>query len=88
MVGEWEQTDGMIKLSFRRFKKLDDEECRKKLWQFIGKGATSEDDYHNWQDYLKFDPVEGTLSLIKRTDDREVYLLENKGIKHQGFTRK
>jgi serine/threonine protein kinase len=79
VVGEWERTDGMIKLSFRRFKKLDDEESGKKLWQFIGKGATSEDDYHNWQDYLKFDPVEGTLSLIKRTDDREVYLPGKQG---------
>ena len=79
VVGEWQRKDGMFKLSFRKFKGIDEDKEDKKLWQFIGKGATSEDDYHNWQDYLKFDPVEGTLSLIKRTDDREVYLPGKQG---------
>ena len=79
VVGEWERSDGVLKLSFRRFKKLDDEDSGKKLWQFIGKGATSENDYHSWQDYLKFTPDKGTLSLIKRTDGREVYIPGIKG---------
>lgn len=79
VVGEWTREDGMFKLSFRRFRKLDEEESGKKLWQFIGKGATSADDYYTWQDYLKFDAAEGSLSLIKRSDDQEVYLPGKRG---------
>ena len=55
VVGEWQRKDGMFKLSFRKFKGIDEDKEDKKLWQFIGKGATSPDDYHIWDDYLKFD---------------------------------
>ena len=40
VAGEWEKVDGIFRLNFRKFKKVDDDESGKKLWQFIGKGAT------------------------------------------------
>ena len=36
--GEWERVDGILRLNFRKFKKVNDEDSGKKLWQFIGKG--------------------------------------------------
>ena len=41
VVGKWEREDGLFKLSFRRFKKINDKESGKKLWQFIGTGSTT-----------------------------------------------
>jgi len=79
VVGEWERENGIFVLKFRRFRKLDEEESGKKLWQFIGKGATSDDDYHSWQDELSFDPSTDTLALLKRTDVHEVYVPGKRG---------
>ena len=53
--GEWERVDGILRLNFRKFKKVNEEDSGKKLWQFIGKGSTSEDDYYSWSDYLNYD---------------------------------
>ncbi len=82
VVGEWEREDGLFVLNFRRFRKLDDEESGKKLWQFIGKGATSPEDYHVWKDYLRFDSSTRSLEWIKRVDEREVYLPARSGSDH------
>ena len=61
------------KLSFRKFKINPKEEGDKKLWQYIGTGKTSPDDYHNWQDYLRFDQGNESLILVKRVDERNEY---------------
>jgi hypothetical protein len=73
VVGEWEKEEDLFKLSFRKFKINPEEEGDKKLWQFIGTGKTSPDDYHNWQDYLRFDQSREALILVKRVDDRNEY---------------
>ncbi|MDG1139013.1 MAG: hypothetical protein P8N49_05785 [Opitutales bacterium] len=73
VVGEWEKEDGFLKLSFRKFKIKPNDEGDKKLWQYIGTGKTSPDDYHNWQDYLRFDRSREALILVKRVDDRNEY---------------
>ena len=73
VVGEWEKEDGMFKMSFRRFKKINDQKGDKKLWQFIGQGNTSPTDYYNWTDYLRYDRKREVLLLIKRVDDRDTY---------------
>ena len=73
VVGEWEKEEDLFKLSFRKFKINPEEEGDKKLWQFIGTGKTSADDYHNWQDYLRFDQSREALILVKRVDDRNEY---------------
>ena len=73
VVGEWEKEDGMFKMSFRRFKKINDQKGDKKLWQFIGQGNTSPNDYYNWTDYLRYDRKREVLLLIKRVDDRDTY---------------
>ena len=62
-----------VKLSFRKFKGIDEDKEDKKLWQFIEKGATSPDDYHSWDDYLRFDKVM-IVSFAKRVDDSITYL--------------
>ncbi len=74
VVGTWEKEEGLLKLSFRKFKKLDEEEDGKKLWQFIGSGATSPDDYHHWTDYLEYNPMTESLRFVKRVDADATYL--------------
>jgi len=74
VAGEWKREDGMFRLDFRKFKKAKEEESGKKLWQFIGKGATSDDDYYVWSDYLKYDSSQRQLSFSKRVYDGEVYV--------------
>ena len=66
VVGTWEKEDGLFKLDFRKFKTPEDKGDAKKLWQFIGKGATSPDDYFIWSDYLSYDRSRDALLLIKR----------------------
>ena len=73
VVGTWEKEDGMFKLNFRKFKKPEDNGEPKKLWQFIGKGATSPDDYYIWSDYLSYDRSRDALLLQKRTDGDTIY---------------
>ena len=41
VVGTWKKDDGMFRLDFRKFKTPEDKGESKKLWQFIGKGATT-----------------------------------------------
>ena len=79
VAGEWERVDGMFRLKFRKFKKANEEESGKKLWQFIGKGSTTEDDYYIWSDYLSYNRMENCLELIKRVDEREVFLPGQRG---------
>ena len=79
VAGEWEREDGMFRLNFRKFKKLNEDESGKKLWQFIGKGATSEDDYFVWSDYLKYDGQSNELKFIKRVDQKEVFVPGKRG---------
>ena len=74
-----ERVDGMFRLKFRKFKKANEEESGKKLWQFIGKGSTTEDDYYIWSDYLSYNRMENCLELIKRVDEREVFLPGQRG---------
>lgn len=73
VVGEWEKDNDLLKLSFRKFKINPKEEGDKKLWQFIGTGKTGPDDYHNWQDYLRFDRGRDALILVKRVDKDSEY---------------
>ena len=73
VVGEWEKQDGLFVLSFRKFKINPKEEGDKKLWQFIGTGKTSPDDYHNWKDFLRFDRENQSLVLVKRVDENTEY---------------
>lgn len=73
VVGEWEIEDGLFKLNFRRFKRDLKEDGDKKLWQFIGQGKTSADDYHIWNDYLKYERKSETLLLVKRVDEDNTY---------------
>ena len=79
VAGEWERADGIFRLKFRKFKKANEEESGKKLWQFIGKGSTTEDDYYIWSDYLSYNRMENCLELIKRVDEREVFLPGQRG---------
>ena len=79
VAGEWEKVDGFFRLNFRKFKKADDDESGKKLWQFIGKGATRPDDYYAWSDYLFFDRSSRELRFIKREHDGDVFLPGNRG---------
>ena len=79
VAGEWEREDGLFRLNFRKFKKLNEDESGKKLWQFIGKGATSENDYFIWSDYLKYNWQANELELIKRVDQREVFVPGKRG---------
>ena len=79
VAGEWERVDGMFRLKFRKFKKANEEESGKKLWQFIGKGSTTEDDYYIWSDYLSYNRMENCLELIKRVDERGKFSCLDKG---------
>ena len=74
VVGTWEKEGRLLKLNFRKFKKFDDKEDGKKLWQFIGSGATSPDDYHNWSDYLEYNPITESLHFVKRVDKDTTYI--------------
>lgn len=73
VVGEWSKEEGLFRLKFKRFKKSREEASGKKLWQFIGDGKTSEEDYFIWEDYLKFDRERDALLLIKRKDSKHTY---------------
>jgi serine/threonine protein kinase len=73
VVGEWSKDDGLFKLKFKRFKKSREEASGKKLWQFIGDGKTSDEDYFIWEDYLEFDRERDALLLIKRKDSKHTY---------------
>jgi serine/threonine protein kinase len=73
VVGEWSKEDGLLKLKFKRFKKSREEASGKKLWQFIGDGKTSDEDYFIWEDYLEFDRERDALLLIKRKDSKHTY---------------
>lgn len=79
VAGEWEKVDGVFRLNFRKFKKVDDDESGKKLWQFIGKGATRPDDYYVWSDYLFFDRSNRELRFVKRVYEGDVFLPGNRG---------
>ena len=79
IAGEWIREEGTFKLKFRKFKKMEEEEGGKKLWQFIGKGATSPDDYYIWEDHLKFNQGNNSLTFIKRLHDGEEYLAARSG---------
>lgn len=74
VVGEWSKEDGLFKLKFKRFKKSREEASGKKLWQFIGDGKTSEEDYFIWDDFLKYDRERDALLLIKRKDSKHTYI--------------
>ncbi len=84
VVGEWERSGRIFKLNFRKFKKSEENQQGKKLWQFIGKGATSPDDYVVWEDYLRFDQSEQRLLLVKRIGGNQTYLPARKegGVAH------
>lgn len=77
--GEWERVDGILRLNFRKFKKVNEEDSGKKLWQFIGKGSTSEDDYYSWSDYLNYDRQKKGLKFIKRINGDEVFVPGQRG---------
>jgi hypothetical protein len=74
VVGEWKRENGLLKLKFKRFKKSLEEKSGKKLWQFIGKGGTSANDYFIWYDYLEYNNDSDSLRLIKREDNNHVYI--------------
>lgn len=74
VVGNWRKEDNLFKLSFRKFKGLDDTKEDKKLWQFIGKGATSEADYYHWEDYLGYDRENDHFVFLKRKDESTTYV--------------
>lgn len=74
VVGEWNKEGEFFKLSFRKFKKINKKNSDKKLWQFIGKGSTSPDDYHKWTDYLTYDRNREVLQMMKRVDESNTYL--------------
>jgi hypothetical protein len=84
VVGEWKREGGLLKLKFKRFKKSLEEESGKKLWQFIGKGGTSEKDYFIWYDFLDYDNDTDSLQLIKREDNNHIYF---PGVGKDGITR-
>ncbi|MEJ6524307.1 MAG: hypothetical protein QNL65_09040 [Opitutales bacterium] len=73
VVGEWSKEEGLFILKFKRFKKSREEASGKKLWQFIGDGKTSDEDYFIWSDYLAFDSERDALLLIKRKDSKHTY---------------
>lgn len=74
VVGEWSKEDGLFKLKFKRFKKSREEASGKKLWQFIGDGKTSDEDYFIWDDFLKYDRERDALLLVKRKDSKHTYI--------------
>ena len=85
VVGKWSREDGLLKLNFRRFRKSNDKEGGKKLWQYIGTGKTKPEDYHIWDDYLRYDRTKGALVLIKRVDEDDTYLPARDGKRPPGL---
>ena len=85
VVGKWSREDGLLKLNFRRFRKSNDKEGGKKLWQYIGTGKTKPEDYHVWDDYLRYDRTKGALVLIKRVDEDATYLPARHGKRPPGL---
>ena len=79
VVGEWTKEAGLFKLKFKRFKKSLEKKSGKKLWQFIGKGGTSEEDYFIWTDYLSYNRKQDSLNLIKRVDKNHTYIPATSG---------
>ena len=79
VVGEWTKEAGLFKLKFKRFKKSLEKKSGKKLWQFIGKGGTSEEDYFIWTDYLGYNRKQDSLNLIKRVDKNHTYIPATSG---------
>jgi serine/threonine protein kinase len=73
VVGIWEKDDGLFRLDFRKFKMPEEKGDAKKRWQFIGKGATSDEDYHIWSDYLSYDRSRDALLLVKRNDGETTF---------------
>ena len=73
VVGEWVKEDNLFKLSFRKFKLSPKEEGDKKLWQFIGTGKTSSEDYHKWSDFFYALIVTETFFFVKRVDEYDEY---------------
>jgi serine/threonine protein kinase len=73
VVGVWEKDEGLFRLDFRKFKMPEEKGDAKKRWQFIGKGATSDEDYHIWSDYLNYDRSRDALLLIKRNDGETTF---------------
>ena len=65
-TGKWLREDGLLKVSFREFKKTNDDESGKKRWQYLSPGATKPEDYHVWHDYLRHDKSREALILVKR----------------------
>jgi hypothetical protein len=84
-VGKWSREDGLLKLSFRRFKKPNKKDGEKKLWQYIGTGKTKPDDYHIWHDYLRHDRSRGVLVLVKRVDVDDTYVPAREGERPPGL---
>ena len=74
VVGNWTKENGLYKLKFKRFKKSREQESGKKLWQFIGEGKTSDEDYFIWEDFLKYDRGSDAFYLIKRKDSKNIYI--------------
>ena len=87
VAGEWAREDGLFRLDFRKFKKIERGRIRKKLWQFIGKGATSDDDYFIWSDFLNYNPQDRTLSLIKECMRMRFMYPGKKGRAPKAFSR-
>ena len=44
------------------------------MWQFIGEGKTSDEDYFIWEDFLKYDRGSDAFYLIKRKDSKNIYI--------------
>ncbi len=84
-VGKWIREDGLLKLSFRRFKKTNEKDGEKKLWQYIGTGKTKPGDYHVWHDYLRHERSEGALVLVKRVDKDDTYVPAREGKRPPGL---
>ena len=78
VVGEWKREWFTEIKFFRKFKGVDQKDEDKKLWQFIGKGATTPDDYYSWSDYLKYLRASDQFVLVKRTDGQITYLPASK----------
>ena len=77
VAGEWERENGSFRLNFRKFKKINEEESGKKLWQFIGKGATSDDDYFIWSDYFSYNHQTNSLQLLSERMKKRFFCLES-----------
>ena len=84
VVGKWSREEGLLKLSFRKFKKTNDMR-EKELWQYIGTGKTKSEDYHVWHDYLRYDRSKDSLVLVKRVYQDKTYLPARAGNRSLGL---